>query len=382
MTSRSSSARRRRWSDIWRWAAAAAIGMLVFVVGYGVELETVDPDGQDAAAIGVRMLIDLGLGVVVLGLYAFRRRAPRLIPAVAIALTAFSWLGAGAAAALLVFVSARRRPREIAVAAALYTAVNCIDITVHPFDDGTPLWLLLVIGGILTGALVLLGLLIGARRQLDEAADAAHTAQIERAGAQERSRIAREMHDVLGHRLSLIAVHAGALEYRRDLSPQQAAEAAGVIRENSHLALDELRDVLGVLRGEGHGDTESSPQPIAADIHTLIADARAAGNTIIISALDTDGIPAALGRHLFRIVQEMLTNARKHAQGERIFLHLTSDAVSGVRLSAQNRVCAPVAPPGFGLTGVAERARLAGGELLIDEADGLFRVEVVLPWPN
>ncbi|MGY1552105.1 sensor histidine kinase [Microbacterium sp. A588] len=382
MTSRSSSARGRWWSGFWRWACAAFIGMLVFVGGYGIELEPVDPNGQELAAIGARMLIDVALGIVVLGLYAFRRRAPRVIPAVGIALTAFSWLGAGAAAALLVFVSARRRPSEIIVAATLYTAVNCIDITVHPFDDGTPWWLVLIIGGILTGALVLLGLLIGARRQLDEAADAAHTAQVQQARTQERSRIAREMHDVLGHRLSLIAVHAGALEYRRDLSPQQSAEAAGVIRENSHRALEELRDVLGVLHDEVPGDTERTPQPVAADIHTLIADARAAGSPIVISALETDAVPAELGRHLFRIVQEMLTNARKHAPGERVFLQLTSDAVTGVRLSAQNHVGAPVAPPGFGLTGVAERVRLAGGELIIDDTDGCFRVEVVLPWPS
>jgi signal transduction histidine kinase len=136
-----------------------------------------------------------------------------------------------------------------------------------------------------------------------------------RARQVERARIAREMHDVLAHRLSLVSMHAGALEYRPDASPHELAQAAGTVRRNAHQALQDLREVLGVLRA-ADGDS-MRPQPTLADVPALVAESRDAGLRI---SEDYDGVelgtvPSAVGRTAYRIVQEALTNIRKHADG-------------------------------------------------------------------
>ena len=109
--------------------------------------------------------------------------------------------------------------------------------------------------------------------------------------AAERQRIAREMHDVLAHRISLVSMYSGALAYRDDLSPEQTREIAETIRENANLALTELRGVLGSLRGED-GDR---PQPTLADLPGLIDDNRAAGLRIEFSGVTLKGLSPAVG---------------------------------------------------------------------------------------
>lgn len=376
------------------------LGFLAFTLTWGMFLETVSLDSPDAERIGLRLTMDIVAGLAMIVLYALRHRFPRVAPYLVLALAAFSVLGAPAAAAMMVSVAARRRPVHTAVFAVLFFVVSSIDVTVYPFPDETPLWQLLTVGAIVTAALVLFGLLVGARRQLRQtqaeqqaAAEAARQRQVEQALVQarshERSRIAREMHDVLGHRLSLMAVHAGALEYRRDLTPEQTVQTAGVIRENTTLALDELREILGVLREEDPDQPLSAPQPNAADIAALVEEARAAGGVIVVERLECDAIPDAIGRHLYRIVQEALTNARRHAPGEALTLRLDCDD-SGVRLTARNAVRAAREdgsadePPahGFGLTGIAERVRLAGGAFTADAHAGVFELSAVIPWQS
>nr|WP_277352171.1 histidine kinase dimerization/phosphoacceptor domain-containing protein [Knoellia sp. DB2414S] len=144
--------------------------------------------------------------------------------------------------------------------------------------------------GILSVAVcVALGFYIGTRRALlaswrerAETAEREQASRVAEARANERARIAREMHDVLAHRISLVAMHSGALAYRTDLSRQETSQAAEVIRDNAHLALTELREVLGVLRLDNAPDDPADaaverPQPTLADLAELLEEARSAG---------------------------------------------------------------------------------------------------------
>jgi signal transduction histidine kinase len=242
------------------------------------------------------------------------------------------------------------------------------------------------------------GFYIGARRELaanrHEQALAAEREQAlvaDTAREAERTRIAREMHDVLAHRISLVALHAGALVYRDDLTREQTAETAATIQANAQLALTELRQVLGVLRpGDGAHDVEA-PQPTLAELPALLADSREAGTEVTLDTSQLVGtldlVPTTLSRNAFRIVQETLTNARKHAPGVPVRVALAG--APGVRLDVEVSnplgAGAGIALPsaGVGLTGLTERAVLAGGTLEHGAgADGAFVVEATLPWES
>ena len=135
-------------------------------------------------------------------------------------------------------------------------------------------------------------------------------AHVEQAREAERRRIAGEMHDVLAHRLSLLSVHAGALEFRPDAPREEIEAAAGVIRDNAHGALEDLREVIGVLRSPEGAPTLRSRRSTRSP--SLIEESRAAGMRVE-SRIEAHGGDALLGRTAYRVVQEGLTNARKHA---------------------------------------------------------------------
>jgi signal transduction histidine kinase len=191
------------------------------------------------------------------------------------------------------------------------------------------------------------------------------------------------MHDVLAHRISLLAVHAGALQVRRDASAPERT-AAGVIRQCAHDALEDLRQVIGMLREPD----DDHPQPTIADLSALVEQSRAAGATVELAVPgDLHGMPTALGRHTYRIVQESLTNARKHAPGEPVAVAVSGAAGDGLTITAVNALRHPAAGvlpgAGAGLIGLTERAQLAGGRITHGPtADGRFRVEAWLPWQN
>ena len=209
--------------------------------------------------------------------------------------------------------------------AALALAITPIYLAVHP-DDDTPYWVDIAIAVLAIGGVVAWGMFVRARRQLvlslrerAERAEAEQQLRVEQARQQERARIAREMHDVLAHRISLLSLHAGALEFRPDAPPEEVARAAGVIRASAHEALEDLRTVIGVLREGAEGDEAERPQPTLADLPALIDESRAAGMQVRYDwhLPDPPTVPAAAGRNAYRIVQEGLTNARKHAAARR-----------------------------------------------------------------
>ena len=218
-------------------------------------------------------------------------------------------------------------------------------------------------------------------------AEAEQAQQVAEARAQERTLIAREMHDVLAHRLSLLATYAGAMEYRPDAPAEQRAQAAGVIRTSVHEALEELREVIAVLRDESteEGGDGTRPQPTLGDLPALVTECTSAGMAVTVTDETTGAPPSTIGRAAYRIVQEALTNARKHSAGAPVDIALTGDAEQGeLTVMVRNPLIADggahLPGSGTGLVGLAERARLVGGHLEHRAGPQGFEVEARLPW--
>ena len=229
--------------------------------------------------------------------------------------------------------------------------------------------------------------LIASLRERAELAEADAELRAERARREAREEIAREMHDVLGHRLSLLTVHAGALEFNLHAPRPEIARAAGVIRESAHLALRDLAEVIGVFRA---APAESErPQPELTDLARLVVEVRTTGGRIELTGPpDGPAPPPVVGRTAYRIVQEALTNARKHAPGAAVAVRVTGSPANRLTVEVHNalppgpaQAAVPGKGGGQGLIGLAERTRLAGGELRAGPADGAFRVCAWLPWP-
>lgn len=388
-----------RRARVGRYVFAVAVGTLT---GVGGAVERLDglPESQQDTAYAV-IALDLALGLVSLALLSLRRRHPLAVACTAVALLSVS--GASFGAALVAIVSMgtwRRRPWALLTGGVFLTGllvVLALDLPTRPPDEAPWEVVASVLGAPLVyGVAVVSGFYIGARRELaanrDEQALAAEREQAlvaDTVREAERTRIAREMHDVLAHRISLVALHAGALVYRDDLTREQTAATAATIQANAQLALTELRQVLGVLRpGDGAQDVEA-PQPTLAELPALLADSREAGTEVTLDTSQLVGtldlVPTTLSRNAFRIVQEALTNARKHARGVPVRVALAG--APGVRLDVEvsNPIAARagIALPsaGVGLAGLTERAVLAGGTLEHGaRADGSFVVEARLPW--
>jgi len=326
---------------------------------------------------------------------------PVAIAAVIATVVALRWrrthpgvVGIGVAAVSVLFITApfvalfnaaiRARGRDLAIAAGLTIASNFTNPLLYRGTQSLELEFGAGLG--LTAAALGWGLFVRARRELVRSLREQADHAADQARAAERRRIAREMHDVLAHRLSLLSVHAGALEFRRDATTEEVAEAAGVIRESARAALDELRGVIGVLREDGSERLTEPPQPTLADVAALVEESRAAGMRITARIEPGDAAPpASVGRTAYRIAQEGLTNARKHAPGAAVTL--TVDAPDG-DLRIEVRSLAPVAVvsgsplpgAGTGLIGLAERVTLAGGELEHGvDPDGAFVLRARLP---
>ena len=224
---------------------------------------------------------------------------------------------------LALFSLAVRRPvRPALLVAALWIPSVLVFGLYSPTTD--PLSVFLVVTPLVL-AVTAWGMFIRARRQLlltlrERAlrAEADQRLHEDQARMAERTRIAREMHDVLAHRISLLALHAGALEVRPDLPPAKVRETAELLRSTARQALEELRTVIGVLREEpGQEPAPPAPQPTLSDIGRLVEETRRAGAKIDFEMRveHADAVPSGLGRDAFRIVQEALTNIGKHASG-------------------------------------------------------------------
>ena len=339
--------------------------------------------------------LDLCAGLIGCVLLWWRRRWPVHV-AVALALVGGFSAFSGAAGALALFtVAVHRRFAVVVAVAAVGLATVPVYILLHP-KENDPAWASVAFIVIITAGTIAWGMYVRARRQLvlslrerAERAEAEQQMRVEQAQAHERARIAREMHDVLAHRISLLSMHAGALEFRPDAPPEEIARAAGVVRASAHQALEDLREVIGVLREESLDGDPERPQPTLANLPGLLDESRQAGMHVSSECLveDLTTVPDGVGRNAYRIVQEALTNARKHANGASVDVTLDGAAGSGLTVEVRNRLPvgtapAPIPGAGTGLIGLSERTSLAGGRLEHGRTPGGdFELRAWLPWP-
>lgn len=360
-----------------RTARDWAVDALMFAVAVGLSAFVVADTWSQHSELG--KAVDVLLGVPALAALWWRRRYPVALGVPVTVASGFALLASGPWLCFT-FNAAIRAPRRALIAlVALSVFPAAVAPAIYPGSQGP--WLgQVALCALATGVAVGWGLFVRARRQLERQQRERAARAVEEARDAERRRIATEMHDVLAHRLSLLAVHAGALEFRLDATPEEVGHAAGVIRTSAQAALTELRDVIGLLR-EDHGG--EAPQPALDAIPALIEESRAAGMDVR-AQVDVSGGGELVGRTAYRVVQEGLTNARKHAP----------DAAVDVTVSAPNgRLVvevhsrpgtpepAPLVGAGTGLIGLAERVELAGGELVHGrDPAGDFRLRATLPW--
>lgn len=406
------------WQQAWRLGLAWLVGIAAFLTIAAVATEGFTREDEGTTLVLVLLILDLAVGHLALVVAAYRRRWPLAVALITAVMTFVSITAAGASALALVSLATRRRIWQIVGVVLLKMAADTT------YEFGFTRWLgvqgeALVEGDtvavgtqaalanlgfvvLLYVICILVGWNVGSRRELirswrtgAETANREQAARVAQAQLAERSRIAREMHDVLAHRLSLVAMHAGVLAHRTDLPEDERREAAEIVRAGAHQALEELREVLGVLRSDADeepapdGPAVEAPQPGLSGIPSLVAEVTSSGQEVHLQA-DPDlwarsvQLPASTGRHAYRVVQEALTNARKHAGGAAATVELSGRPGKGLSIVVANPVPAGAQATlpggGRGLTGMAERVQLAGGRFEAGFEVTRFVVRVWLPW--
>jgi signal transduction histidine kinase len=368
--------------------------------------------------------LDLALGLLSLGLSFYRRRWPLSIALLTNVASVLSVTSSGPGVLTSVSLATRRVVWQVALVGVTGIAGTVLFATIEPTPDNDPLWVTFSVGIAFTVAMLVGGMYVGSRRELlwtlrdrAERAEAEQELRVSQGRYNERVRIAREMHDVLAHRISLITMHAGALAYRTDLTADEMRGTAELIQAKSHEALTDLRHVLGVLRSDdGTGGLREAPQPTFEDLSALVQEAQQSGMRIQYDdrVLDVETMPDQVGRTTYRIVQEGLTNARKHAPDVAVLVTLAGSPDSGVDITIRNPARSLRSPrpapgdaprnslgngsgaatangsgngsgtpgAGLGLVGLGERAKLAGGRLDTRRDGGTFELHGWLPWSS
>jgi signal transduction histidine kinase len=375
------------------------VDVLLFALAVGFTMITLI-DGVERGVAAAPLAIDAALGMLgSLGVW-LRRRWPVGF-AVSVGLFSVYSTAASAVALIAVFTVAAYRRFAVAGPVAAGCALGAVLAPMVRPDASGPIAAQILLGVVCVAAVLAWGMYVRARRQLVQSlreralrAELDQELRLAQARQLERSLIAREMHDVLAHRISLLSLHAGALELHPDAPTADIAHAAAVIREAAHDALEDLRHIVGVLRADGADgqraeDPPQRPQLSLVDLPGLVDQSRQAGMWVVLDYTGTDlaAVPATNGRAAYRIVQEGLTNARKHAPDAEISVVVRG--APGDALTVEIRNPCPTDPPGTpipgagtGLIGLAERAGLAGGRLEHGRTStGDFRLYAWLPWP-
>jgi len=397
-----------RWR--WRYLLDAAVLLTCwFTTAVAIAYAALDVPSESTtrALYALVWLVGIGVDVMVL----VRRSRPLLACLVTCGAALVLPLDSVAALIVLPWVITKTRPR-VAWACAVLTAVVTAVALIRDWLRGSgavlvatdmsgvtrplPAAVYVVTGVVVVGAAVVRGVV----QRLTAATAAADQVQREQQQAvenlrselssetirqDERDLIARELHDTVAHHLSLVALRASALEVS---SSPEAQETAREVRATAHDALEEMRDLISVLR-EGQLVPGPTPGRTLVDLPTLIDTVRAGGvdvgAVVYVSAADT--APRALGQVVYRIVQESLTNALKHAPGARVDLDVRAAPGFGVQLWVRNPI--PDTPPGSGrgLVGMHERAAAIGGSVecgpvTLDDKGTCWQVSARLPWPT
>ncbi|MCX5198925.1 histidine kinase [Streptomyces sp. NBC_00249] len=370
-----------------------------------------------AREAGIPAGLGVLFGVVVGSVLVLRRRSPVAVVLVGIAVTP-AMMGFLLGVIGLYTLASCEVPRRVTVTLGSMSLAGTFVVTYlrtrgDVEADGALVVVLSVFMAVaLTVPPVLLGLYVGARRRLMESlqeradslerelsllADRAEE-RAEWARTEERTRIAREMHDVVAHRVSLMVVHAAALEAVAVKDPAKAARNAALVGDMGRQALTELREMLGVLRAgspkpaavavpvapAGAGALEEGP--CLDELEALVGQSRAAGMSVEMVVQGEGGAYAPdVEQTAYRVVQEALTNCHKHAPGARVVVRL-AHRDGEVAMQVQNGPCgADVDRPGLpsggnGLVGMRERVLGLGGVFVSGPTDeGGFKVSAVLP---
>jgi len=336
---------------------------------------------------------DLVLGATAYVLVFFRRRHPMAVATVITLFGVLSSTASGPGVLAAVSLATRRIWWQLAVIGTLNVAVSFVYEGLVPTPDNGPWWVTLLVVVVITVAILGWGAYIGSRRELlwtlkhrAERAEAEQELRTAQARTNERARIAREMHDVLAHRISQVSMHASALAFRTDLDADQMRTSATIIQDTAHQALADLRSVLGVLRDPESGELLEPPQPTYRDLAPLVEAVRAAGLKVTYDdRLGDSGaeLPDVIGRTVYRIVQEGMTNAVRHAPGTALRIVVTGSREDGVSVELRNPLgLRPTTTPGsgLGLVGLSERAELRGGTLEGRREDGAWVLRGWIPW--
>ncbi|MFF4289725.1 sensor histidine kinase [Streptomyces sp. NPDC001633] len=379
--------------QLWRAAGEAVLATVLVVLVHQGESEIDARLRGGAAALGL-----LGVALVVV-----RRRFP-----VAGVLGLAALMGVMPSVALLTAVAAhtstrqretpRRRVALLLVAAAAAMATGAVSAPVV----GPGSWSFgLALGAVLAVTTVIVPGLVGAAagqqdrllrawRERTAAAEEARRLADSEARVRERSRIAAEMHDLVGHRLSLVSLHAGGLELALGRTAPELRDEAAVVGRASRDAMQELREVLGVLGPLGRDtgtDALTDATGTRADVEALIAESRSGGIPVGFSweGPDLDARPARVRRAVHRVVRESLTNVHRYAAGARVTVTVRhGDALVEVRVRNDVPPVPPAATTGLGtgrgLIGLRERVTLLGGDLEAGRTpDGGFAVAAGIP---
>ncbi|MFC9894423.1 sensor histidine kinase [Nocardia sp. NPDC127579] len=281
---------------------------------------------------------------------------------------------------ILLFAVGLRAPIQLAAVAWAGTAL--LFATTMPGADSGAAWGWPIGLAAVVLVALLVRWLVASRAQLVQQEEANELERARRAILEEKARIARDLHDVVAHHMSLVVVQAQTAPYRVDgVTPAARAEFES-IGSTAREALNEIRGMLGVLRSDGQLP-ETAPQPKAADLLGLFEGARRAGVDIDWSVLgELDAVPETTGLALYRIAQESLSNASRHAPGAPVRVELICAAEIGLRI--ENGPGATPARPssngGHGIAGMQARALAAGGEVVAStRPDGGFEVRARLP---
>lgn len=377
---------RRFWAALERHGPRLRDVLFIVLSGLWTWMVAASDDPGAGGALGTVMI-----GAVCSLALWWRRKHPLAVTVIAVAGQAGAWILPALGFALLT-LSVRRRDAMLALMFVLGYAGYVVPAALSQPKDT---FVLLATGPFVLGTFVAVGAYTGTRRDLvaslrdrAETAEAERELRAEQARLAERARIAQEMHDVLAHKVSLIALHAGGLEVDKAKEPATVERVAGVIRETARQAMEDLREVLGVLRRDVSVDgADLAPVPKAADLDRLVQDSRSAGVSVSADIALPEDLPESLGRTTYRIVQEALTNVHKHARGAATSVLVGGTADSGltVRVTNVRPVAAGSLLPGSGagLVGLRERVGLAGGRITAGPGpDGGWRVEAWLPWPG
>ena len=362
--------------------------LAIWLMALSVSLLTTFLDGID----GTRRVLAVGLIVIHTGAIAFRRIAPwpvllvNLATAVGVVSLDFPPVVLHLTPLVALYSVAAETPRSSSrwgLLLAVATLVAVETIGGWPSDGGTAI-------GNLVGltATWLFGTSVHERKryvsQLEERTRQLEEARLqlaERAVTEERLRIARELHDVVAHNLSMIAVQSGMGAHVIDRSPGEAKNALVAIEEGSREALDEMRRLVGVLRGSDR-TTELAPAPGVDQIPALVERVGASGPAVELQVRGEPGdLPPGVDLTTYRIAQESLTNVLKHAHAERVRVTLTYGPTSLVlEIVDDGAGGSTEAETGHGLDGMRERALMYGGTIDAGPLEeGGFRVRAELP---